>query len=504
MWKALRSNLLGQNGQPPWPLIAGATAVLVAVAVSLLAPLVAPLFVLGAGAAAVMSYRGCHMARSQAAGLAREKATLLERLAALDARQQAEKAAFEQARQEQGRQLAAWPERLEAACAQAEAAANASLKEHAETMAVLLEQHVIASMDTVSRSCQELSLRAETLRQTAQGCEGECATVATASGEANSCIEIVMHSAAELDAAIDAITTQVSQSSGLSGKAMTALTNSESEVERLSKSAQEISRVVELIHSVSEQTNLLALNATIEAARAGEAGKGFAVVATEVKSLARQTADATVEIAKLVQDIQSATQASVDAIGAVGGIMRESSALVTAVGEAVALQSNTTARIGRNVELAKAGSDKADAAVARIGRHIADNRDIADFVSAALADIANQTDELETAVRHFLTRLRRSPAGDRRAQPRYPVEHMTKVEAMGASRPATVCDISDGFAGLAGEFHDLPVGSALKVDVPRLGPCRAEIVRPGHTSIGVRLLLEPPQRLPAPGGCRQR
>jgi methyl-accepting chemotaxis protein len=67
-------------------------------------------------------------------------------------------------------------------------------------------------------------------------------------------------------------------------------------IDNLSKSAQEIGKVVETINDISEQTNLLALNATIEAARAGEAGKGFAVVAGEIKALASQTAEATLEI----------------------------------------------------------------------------------------------------------------------------------------------------------------------------------------------------------------
>jgi len=50
-----------------------------------------------------------------------------------------------------------------------------------------------------------------------------------------------------------------------------------------------------VITEIAEQTNRLALNATIEAARAGAAGKGFAVVAEEIKSLAFQTADATLK-----------------------------------------------------------------------------------------------------------------------------------------------------------------------------------------------------------------
>ncbi len=80
-------------------------------------------------------------------------------------------------------------------------------------------------------------------------------------------------------------------------------------IKRLSESSQKISKVVSLIGNFTTQTQLLALNASIEATRAGEYGRGFSVVADEVRSLARQSADATREIEKLVQDIQSETGA---------------------------------------------------------------------------------------------------------------------------------------------------------------------------------------------------
>ena len=85
-------------------------------------------------------------------------------------------------------------------------------------------------------------------------------------------------------------------------------------IKRLGESSQEIGEITELISDITEQTNVLALNAAIQAASAGEAGRGFSVVAEEVQRLAERSADATRQIASLVQAIQTDTQDAVAAM----------------------------------------------------------------------------------------------------------------------------------------------------------------------------------------------
>ena len=65
--------------------------------------------------------------------------------------------------------------------------------------------------------------------------------------------------------------------------------------------SRRIDKIVEAITTVSIQTNMLAVNGSIEAARAGEFGKGFVVVATDIRNLARDSAENADRIKDLVK-----------------------------------------------------------------------------------------------------------------------------------------------------------------------------------------------------------
>ena len=89
---------------------------------------------------------------------------------------------------------------------------------------------------------------------------------------------------------------------------------SRSALDQFSKSMHQIFEIINLVRSVSDKTNLLALNAAIEAARAGDHGKGFNVVAGEVRSLADKTKASTIDIRKVLNDLEARGKAAAVAI----------------------------------------------------------------------------------------------------------------------------------------------------------------------------------------------
>lgn len=84
-----------------------------------------------------------------------------------------------------------------------------------------------------------------------------------------------------------------------------------SSIMRLGEQSQAIGEIVASVGELAEKSNLLGVNASIEAAKAGEAGKGFAIVAQEVKALADQSKDSTMQVRSILGEIQRAMNKAV-------------------------------------------------------------------------------------------------------------------------------------------------------------------------------------------------
>lgn len=82
-------------------------------------------------------------------------------------------------------------------------------------------------------------------------------------------------------------------------------------INALGEKTDAIRSIVLSVNDIAERSNVLALNAAILAAAAGSEGKGFTVVANEMKSLADQSKEATVQVRDLLGDVERGIQASV-------------------------------------------------------------------------------------------------------------------------------------------------------------------------------------------------
>ena len=99
----------------------------------------------------------------------------------------------------------------------------------------------------------------------------------------------------------------------------------------------------------------MALNATIEAARAREAGKGFAVVANEIRELAKQASEATLDIKGKIANIQESTDGAVSGIDEISKIINTVNEIVGTIATAVEEQSAATQEIANNIAQASNG-----------------------------------------------------------------------------------------------------------------------------------------------------
>ncbi|MEW6079779.1 MAG: methyl-accepting chemotaxis protein [Thermodesulfobacteriota bacterium] len=186
-------------------------------------------------------------------------------------------------------------------------------------------------------------------------------TIAVSMEEATSSTDQVAGFAEEMTATINEIAMSSHNAAEVTRKAVEKSHQASQRVGELGAAADEIGKVTEMINEISEQTNLLALNATIEAARAGEAGKGFAVVADEIKVLARQTAEATLDIKERISGIQATTSWTVRDIKEIGDIIDKVNETVTIIASSVEQQSASTKEIAINVsEISKAIGDVND------------------------------------------------------------------------------------------------------------------------------------------------
>ncbi len=268
------------------------------------------------------------------------------------------------------------------------------------------ESKVGTMVGLLASGSTELEATAQSMSSTAARTNSQASTVASAAEEAGMGVSTVAAAAEELSASIGEISRQMSQSSRITGQAVSDARRTDGIVRALAESAERIGHVVGLITNIAGQTNLLALNATIEAARAGDAGKGFAVVASEVKNLASQTAKATEEIGTQIAQIQSSTKEAVDAIRGITGTIEEVSSIAVSIAAAVEEQGAATAEIARNVQQTARSASDVTVNIGGVSQAATETGAAAGQVLSAATDLSRQAERLTSEVGSFIAEVR--------------------------------------------------------------------------------------------------
>jgi len=261
---------------------------------------------------------------------------------------------------------------------------------------------VQAVIQSVVASTRELDATATGVRSLVSESSSQTAAVSSAAEQATNNLETIAAATEELSASVGEISAQVQSSAREAREAVAQAEQTNATVEILDQTASRIGEVVKMINAIAAQTNLLALNATIEAARAGEAGRGFAVVAGEVKSLASQTATATEEISRQVEEIQGATGQAVAAIRSIGGAISGIDEKMTTIAAAVEQQRAATTEISRNFQQAAQGTREVTDTIGSVARLNQETGNAGTVLTESVKKMSADADRLRVAVEGFL------------------------------------------------------------------------------------------------------
>ena len=229
---------------------------------------------------------------------------------------------------------------------------------------------ILNTVHTLGNSAGRLSVTSTQIVSNTQQMNTRAASAASATEQASINIQTISSSVNEISNSANNVASTITETSislnevaGICQKELKIVSEANSHVhtgkeimDRLGLAAKSIEKVTDVINDIADQINLLALNATIEAASAGEAGKSFSVVANEIKELAKQTAFATREIEKQIEEMQNNADSAVQAMDGIAGIIDEVNIISRTIVDSVEKQRLTVNEISKNVGVVSDGT----------------------------------------------------------------------------------------------------------------------------------------------------
>jgi methyl-accepting chemotaxis protein len=253
-------------------------------------------------------------------------------------------------------------------------------------------EELTAQAGTVAEAAEKITGNMQTVSATAERMSAKADDISVNSEEMTASINGVAAAIEEMSASINEVAGNCAMASEQARQSNQFSAESSEKISQLVRSANDISEVINIITEISEQTKLLALNATIEAARAGEAGKGFAVVANEVKDLAKQTADATMQISTQIKEIQNQTGEVVENIDKTAEVNQKVNEITATIAAAVEEQTATTNEVAQTMATGADGARKITAAIKELAHNI--ENDILANVKEAVIEVEDVSNNI--------------------------------------------------------------------------------------------------------------
>jgi methyl-accepting chemotaxis protein len=166
-------------------------------------------------------------------------------------------------------------------------------------------------------------------------------------------------------------------------------------ITEITRSSEETEKIIKTIDEIAFQTNLLALNAAVEAARAGEAGAGFAVVADEVRNLAMRAAEAAKNTNSLIENTITAIKKGNNLTVATRDAFRENTIVAGKI-------SNLIDEIASASEEQSQGINQVSQAVAEMDRIVQQNAAAAEESAAASEELNTQAAQMRDLVNNLV------------------------------------------------------------------------------------------------------
>lgn len=274
-----------------------------------------------------------------------------------------------------------------------------------ETLANEFRETVTGTIEMLNDSVDNVGKVAADIRAAMeQGCKN-CEEVADAATSASGSVSAIAAAVEEMSQSVKEINHSSSHTDHLVKESLKNVDNADQTITSLSEAADRIGDFVSMVGDIASQTNLLALNATIEAARAGEAGKGFAVVASEVKQLATQSAKATEDITRQINEIQEKTKQAVDAMLTIKNTISSINETSAAVAAATEEQTAVTNEIARNAEIASSQTNEVSTQIGSILEASQNVSERGEFLDRTAKDLEERNLQMREATEYFLKRM---------------------------------------------------------------------------------------------------